>query len=382
MSSKAQNKRKLSEELVPERQPNRRSGRLIKQLDNSLNSTLTCISSPNKLSPKVSPKVTNVSNLSQYFPAIKRNCCSPRNQLNVSSKFTRIKSPDSRCKKSIFTDEQNPITYGENSFEEYNERFDKNENILNNNKSNENNKNNKNSENCINSKTDTEIDFKKLLTSFHSIMDEVSDEMTDEEVHQSVDSMNFNNGITDCNENNITFDPFDDESDNRYNCVISSIALNATNIENTKTVPNSEEEFDLENDPNFDEMISRIDNRDLELITNKNVITKGSDDCEEFNFDDSFDRFVSEMPIPAIEETSVETKRNNDLDDDGFESDGDFELMVSKIKNEELFTQIHEQSKSVSNTRGQSSTHTCSASHSSSSFLTLSQIIQLINSPL
>ena len=65
----------------------------------------------------------------------------------------------------------------------------------------------------------------------------------------------------------------------------------------------------------------------------------------------------------------------NDEEDDGFESDGDFERMLTQIPNEELVTPL-DRSDSALDT---SVRNISSNSLNSSGLITLSQIIELIN---
>jgi hypothetical protein len=346
MSSKRLNRKKSkeSEESVTERQSNRRSvNHLSSESDN-------CVSIQNSINS--SPKV------SQYFPSRKRSCSSPRSQKDFKSKFTKIKSPNIKWNNRAFTEEDNPITYGQNSSEEdFNQKINyKNRFAL-----------NKNNVNKSSDKPIVSIDYQKLLSTYESVMDKV----IDEDVEQYVDSIDFNN--TNCVQNNNNNNNNNSVNDSVMREVIandSNIDCNTYNKDYAKTTSNidNNEDFEFESDPEFDEWVSQLNDKQLEVIVKQNVSSKNSDD-----FDDDFERIIAETPIDGTVDR-IETKPIDDLDDDGFESDDSFELAISKLTNEQLLSQQNNKT----DARDDSTTHT---SHSSSSLMTLSQIIKAINSP-
>jgi hypothetical protein len=348
MSSKRLNRKKYkeSEESVTERQSNRKSvNHLSSESDN-------CVSTQSSINS--SPKV------SQYFPSRKRSCSSPRSQKDFKSKFTKIKSPNIKWNNRAFTEEENPITYGQNSSEEdFNQKINyKNRFAL-----------NKNNVNKSIDKSIVTIDYQKLLSTYESIMDKV----IDEDVEQYVDSIDFNN--TNCVQNNNNNNSVNNDSF-MFGVIANDSNIDCNTYDNknyTKTTSNidNNEDFEFESDPEFDEWVSQLNDKQLEAIVKQNVSSKKSDDL-----DDSFERIIAETPIVAIDGTvdRIETKPIDDLDDDGFESDDSFELAISKLTNEQLLSQQN----SKTDSRDDSTAYT---SHSSSNLMTLSQIIKAINSP-
>jgi hypothetical protein len=289
---------------VTERQSNRKSvNHLSSESDN-------CVSTQSSINS--SPKV------SQYFPSRKRSCSSPRSQKDFKSKFTKIKSPNIKWNNRAFTEEENPITYGQISSEEdFNQIINhKNRFAL-----------NKNNVNKSSDKSIVTIDYQKLLSTYESDMDKV----IDEDVEQYVDSIDFNN--TNCVQNN-------NNNNNSVNndSVMSRVIANDSNIDcntydnkdYTKKTPNidNDEDFEFESDPEFDERVSQLNDKQLGIDVKQNVSSKKSDD-----FDDSFKCIIAETLIIGIDGTvdRIETKPINDLDDDGFESDDSFELAISKL---------------------------------------------------
>jgi hypothetical protein len=170
------------------------------------------------------------------------------------------------------------------------------------------------------------------LSTYKSVINEV----IDAEVEQYVDSIDFNN--TNCVQNN---------NNNSVNdSVTCEVITNDSNIDcntydnkgYTKTTSNidNNEGFEFESDPEFDEWVSKLNDKQLEVIVKQNVSSKKS-----YDFDDSFECITAETLIIGIDGTvdRIETKPIDNLDDDGFESDDSFELVISKLTNKQLLGQ-------------------------------------------
>ena len=130
---------------------------------------------------------------------------------------------------------------------------------------------------------------------------------------------------------------------------------------------------------------------ECESTNNDSNESIGREDRFDDDFDDDFEQIVSQMHFPIVATTScAQTSESNrvkdstdpkdsDKDcasvetDDGFESDDDFDNIMSQIPNEELMNPLNGSlSEEIASVHNQSS-----RSLSSSGFLTLSQIIEL-----
>jgi hypothetical protein len=123
------------------------------------------------------------------------------------------------------------------------------------------------------------------------------DKVIDEDVEQYVDSIDFNN--TNCvlnnNNNSVNNDSF------MFGVIANDSNIDFNTYDNkgyTKTTSNIDnyEDFEFESDPEFDEWVSQLNDKQLEAIVKQNVSSKKSDD-----FDNDFERIIAETLIIGID---------------------------------------------------------------------------------
>jgi hypothetical protein len=123
------------------------------------------------------------------------------------------------------------------------------------------------------------------------------DKVIDEDVEQYVDSIDFNN--TNCvlnnNNNSVNNDSF------MFGVIANDSNIDFNTYDNkgyTKTTSNIDnyEDFEFESDPEFDEWVSQLNDKQLGIDVKQNVSPKELDD-----FDNDFERIIAETLIIGID---------------------------------------------------------------------------------